>query len=195
MRTVLPLFSLLLAATVSQAAPKPPGPEYYRELTKRIRTSGEFSVPFPSADQHFDYKFELGEPAYKEVKVGDYAVDLERRGRFLRSFWDRISLKDGSRVILNGKEIPLTCIFVQGQDNRWAFEPNPLFPELVIKVTLVANDFQCVGPLNPNWPMNGDRKLNWDTAVQFTVKDPTIMLPVDASIRYRWNEYEAVLQK
>jgi len=27
------------------------------------------------------------------------------------------------------------------------------------------------------------------------VKDPTIMLPVDAGLRYRWSEFEAVLVK
>ncbi len=189
------LFAASAASAASAAEPQAPGPQFYRDLTMRIRQSAEFSVQFPGAEQHFDYKFELGDPIYKEVKVGDYAVGPDHPGKFYRNFWDRIFLKDGSRVILNGQEIPLTCIFVQGQDNRWAFHRDPLFPEIIMKITLVANDFQCLGPLNPNWPRNGGRKENWETVVRYTVKDSTIMLPTDVEIRNRWNDYQAVLVK
>ena len=191
----LALSALALAAPNPNLPPKP-GPDYYRDLTKRIRTEAQFKVPFPGADQYFDYKFELGEPIYPEVKLGDYVINPEKPLFQFRYFWDRIFVKDGSRVHFNGLDLPITCIFVQGQDNRWASEhQNPLFAEMILKITLVVNDFQCVGPINPNWPQNGGKKENWDTFIQYSVKDPTIMLPVDAEIRYRWNEFQAVLVK
>ena len=57
----------------------------------------------------------------------------------------------------------------------------------------MANDFSCQGPIRPGWPRTGGNKENWDTYLHYEIRDPTIMLPQDALIRYRWNETKAVL--
>ena len=64
-----------------------------------------------------------------------------------------------------------------------------------MRVYLVANDYSCTGPINPGWPDNGGKEETWDTYVYFEIRDPTIMLPVEAHLRYRWNEYKSVLVK
>ncbi len=124
------------------------------------------------------------------------AVQFEgpkRLAPFYRIFFDRIFLKDGSTLHVGGQDLPLTCVFVSGQDNRFSGDHNPLFPQFILKVHFVANDFSCVGPINPGWPGSGGKKEAWDTYVHYSIKDPTIMLPVDAGLRYRWNEFEALL--
>ena len=190
---------LLLSAGNSLASTPPPGPMpdpmVYRQFTLKIRKAASFFVPVPTTDMHFNYQLEFGAPIYSEPKIQEFAPNPEHPERVYRFFWDRIFVKDGSHMILNGEQVPLTCIFVQGQDNRWAADPNPLFPEFLMKVMLVANDFQCVGPIRPNWPLDGGKKENWDTYIEYTVRDPTIMLPQDALLRYRWNGFHSVLLK
>ena len=114
---------------------------------------------------------------------------------FFRSFWDRILFTDDSFININGEKLPLTCIFIIGQDNRFT-DPkmnSPLLPEFILKVYLVANDYSCQGPMKPGWPATGGRQENWNSYIYYEVRDPTIMLPVDAKLRYRWNDYNVVL--
>lgn len=178
----------------AEAASRPsaPGPAFYREFTMRLQRKGTFRVFMPDA-RHADinYSFEFGEPVYPEVKIGDYLVE-PRKPEFNRSFWDRILLKDGSYVEIGGEKLPLTCVVVSAQDNRFSGPKSPLIPDYIMRIKLVANDFSCQGPIRPDWPFSGGRKENWDTYIHFEVKDPTIMLPTDAEIRYRWNEFNAI---
>jgi len=169
-----------------------PGPQFYRELTMRIRPEGTFRVYMPDGrHQDIRYNLEFGEPVYPEVKIGDYVVEAGKP-EFNRLFWDRILLKDGSIVEIGGEKLPLTCIVVSAKDNRFSGPKSPLIPDYIIGVHLVANDFSCQGPIRPGWPETGGRKENWDTYLHFEVKDPTIMLPQDAEVRYRWNEFNAI---
>lgn len=186
---------LILSCTILAQAFASPTPEdllYYRNLTLSLRTDAVFKVPQINQDQLYDYSLAIGSPIYAQPMVSDVSV-IDQPDKFMRSFWDRIFLKDGSKVVINGEEIPLTCIFVSGQDNRYAGEPNPLIPQFIMRVYLVANDFSCVGPINPGWPDNGGKKETWDTYVYYEVRDPTIMLPVEAKLRYRWNEFHSIL--
>lgn len=168
----------------------------YRSFTNRIRKKATFKIPMPGGgDQIYKYELELGEPIYDKPKVGEYPTDdALNGGRKLvyRSFWDRIWLKDGSYALIGGEKVPLTCIFVSAQDNRMSGTPNPRFPEFIMRIYLVANDYTCTGPLNPSWPSNGGKKEMWDTYIHYEVRDPTIMLPTEPKIRYRWNEWLAV---
>lgn len=166
----------------------------YRNLTLQIRTSAEFKVPMIGSDQSYSYELNFADPVYKEPMVGVFSLGGDP-AKFYRSFFDRIMLKDGSYALINGEEIPLTCIFVNGQDNRNSGNTDPRFPQFIMKVYLVANDYSCVGPLNPGFPTNGGKEEAWDTFLYFEVRDPTIMLPVETKIRYRWNEFHSVLVK
>lgn len=193
---------LLITVFGSQlwAAKKPPKPDpaFYRQMVLRVRAEGSFKVPMPSGSMPFDYKFEFGDPIYKEPMTSDLAYDVNQPNgpNVIRLFWDRIWLKDGSYATIEGEQVPLTCIFVSGQDNRYTGAPiSPLFPEFVVKVYLVANDIGCQGPIRPGWPKTGGKKENWDTYIHYEVRDPTIMLPVDTILRYRWNEFPAILVK
>lgn len=179
-------FSLVYADTSDGDA------KYYRELSLTLRKSAQFKVPLLNQDQIYDYQLEFGDPVYLEPIIND-TVLINNPAKFYRSFWDRIFLKDGSRIILNGEEIPLTCVFISGQDNRFSGNTDPRFPQFIMRVYLVANDFSCVGPINPGWPSNGGKEETWDTYIYYEIKDPTIMLPIEAKIRYRWNEFHSVL--
>lgn len=174
---------------------KVPKAAFYRELTLKVRDRAEFLIPFPGNQSNINYFLEIGSPLYKVPIVSN--VQIYNRGPyFYRTFWDRVLLKDGSYLEVNGEKLPLTCIFIDGQDNRFS-DPkaldSPLFPDLLLKVYLVVNDFSCQGPLRPGWPENGGREENWDTYLYYEIKDPTIMLPTEAKLRYRWNEYHIVL--
>ncbi len=196
------LFISLMVPVLAKAAPKPspnskidlPGPEYYRGLTLKIRPSGQFKVPLPDgSSKPIKYKLEFGTPAYQAPIIGDYPWDIDNPKLIWRSFWDRVFLKDGSSIEVGGELIPLTCVFVAGQDNRASGNKNPLIPKIIMKVFLIAKDYSCQGPIRPGWPSSGGRKENWDTYLHFEVRDPTIMLPQDAMVRYLWNEFPAVL--
>lgn len=188
-------FSQLLLASHKEIPGKQiPNAQSYRDLTMKVRNSGEFSIPFPGLQSSINYAFDFDQPVYKEPMMNDShmaSADIY----FYRSFWDRILFKDGSYLQVNGEKLPLTCIFIVGQDNRFADKKqlSPLIPEFILKVYLVANDFSCQGPIKPGWPVTGGREENWETYLYYEIKDPTIMLPMDAKLRYRWNEYNVVL--
>ncbi len=190
------LFSLLLSSSAAFATPKLTAPktQFYRNLTLKIRPAGEFLIPFPGMQSSVKYSIEFGQPVYDLPKMFD-SHPSDRQSFFYRSFWDRILFKDGSFLEVNGEKLPLTCIFISGQDNRFADKAiySPLLPEFVLKIYLVANDFSCQGPIKPGWPETGGKEENWDTYLYYEIKDPTIMLPMDAKVRYRWNEYNIVL--
>jgi hypothetical protein len=192
------LFLLIILSTNAFSATAnnidPEVVKYYRDLTLRIRSSAEFKVPMIGSDQTYSYELKFADPVYKDPMVGDLVLGNDPT-KFYRSFFDRIMLKDGSYALINGEQIPLTCIFINGQDNRNSGNTDPRFPQFIMKVYLVANDFSCVGPINPGFPSNGGKEEAWDTYLYFEVRDPTIMLPVEAKIRYRWNEFHSVLVK
>ena len=175
-------------------AVKIPDANYYRDLTLKVRNSAEFSIPFPGVQSSVNYSFIFDQPVYPVPLMNDMHMG-EGKNYFYRSFWDRILLKDDSFLLINGEKLPLTCIFISGQDNRFTDRKNltPLLPEFVLKIYLVANDFSCQGPIKPGWPATGGREQNWDTYLYYEIRDPTIMLPTDAKLRYRWNEYSVVL--
>lgn len=169
-------------------------PQFYRDFTQKVRQTGEFQIPLPGASTDLNYSFELAQPVYPMPLITDLHMASGNK-YFFRSFWDRILLKDDSFLNINGEKLPLTCIFIIGQDNRFT-DPkmnSPLLPEFILKVYLVANDFSCQGPIKPGWPATGGRKENWGNYIYFEVRDPTIMLPVEAQLRYRWNDYNVVL--
>ncbi len=187
---------MALPAWANHGGPKDADYQFFRDLTLRIRPAATFKVPMPSgADMVYDYKLEFGEPVYDKPLMGDTHYHGEQDPKFYRDFFDRILLKEGSYVHIGGEKLPLTCIFVSGMDNRFSGNDSPLFPQFIMKVYLVANDFSCTGPLTPGWPDNGGKSEAWDTYVFFEVLDPTIMLPVESLIRYRWNEFKSILVK
>lgn len=166
---------------------------YYRDLTLKIRPVGKFYVPIPNKDEStFSYQIKFGKPHFKEPIYSVFHLN-EKEHPFFRFFGDKIFLEDGSTLFLGDKKVPLTCVFVDGQDNRFSKKELPLIPDIILKVYLVANDFTCTGPLNPGWPMNGSKKETWDTYLYYEVRDPTIMLPTEIKIRYRGNEFLGVL--
>lgn len=196
MKYIFFVLMISLPAFAHHGGPKDSDFQFYRDLTLKIRSEATFKVPMPSgADMIYDYKLEFGEPVWVQPIMGDTHYKGEDDPTFSRDFYDRILLKDGSFVNIGGEKLPLTCVFVTGQDNRFNGNSSPLFPQFIMKVYLVANDFSCTGPIRPGWPENGGKEETWDTYVFYEVRDPTIMLPVEAHIRYRWNEFKAVLVK
>jgi len=170
--------------------------KYYRELTFAVRKSGEFKIGLPDgSNTFFSYELDADEPIYPSPKYSNLVIDSSNPSQFYRTFYDRIFLKDGSKISIGDEYLPLTCIFIKGQDNRYSGNQSPLFPKIILNIYLVANDYSCTGPINPGWPENGGKQETWDTYLNYTVKDPTIMLPVDPEFRYRWNEFKAVLIK
>jgi hypothetical protein len=170
--------------------------EFYRELVLNIRKTGDFELAVPMAEKTaISQTFEWLDPLPEIGEPIDFPIDPLAFGgtdKFYRIFFDRILFKDGSYISIGEEKLPLTCLFVEGQDNRFSGKDTPEIPEILLKIYLVANDFSCTGPLNPGWPGNGMRKENWDTFLYYEVRDPTIMLPVEARLRYRWNEFAIV---
>lgn len=165
---------------------------FYRNMVMKIRPKVKFKVPMPSnGDLQFSYELQFGKPLWEKTIISDFSLDPDKK-KFYRHFWEKIFTLDGSYIEVGGEKVPLTCVFISGQDNRFA-KDSPLFPDYVMKIYVVANDFTCTGPINPGWPSNGGKKETWDTYIYYEIKDPTIMLPVEAHVRYRWVEFPAVV--
>lgn len=199
MKYILSTIFVFLLSLQAAAEATPKEKQFYRDMVYRLRTEAEFKVPMPDhGDLHFKYKMELDQPKWKEAITNDWPITdewMKPTGKFIRNFWEKIYLKEGSYLEVGGEQIPLTCIHVDGQDNRFSGKSGPLIPDFILKIKFVANDWSCTGPINPGWPGNGGKKESWETYVHYSVKDPTIMLPVDAGLRYRWSEFEAILVK
>ena len=184
--------SLIVALALLASGAQAFGADPYRDFTLHVRPQGSFQVPMPGGPaQAFSYSLDFGAPLYPAPSTADFFVDPDL-STFYRKFWDRVLLKDGSVLQLGDTKVPLTCVFVDGQDNTKSGNTSPLLPDYVLKIYLVANDFSCVGPVNPNWPQAGGRPETWDTYLYFEIRDTTIMTPTEVKIRYRWNEYPAV---
>lgn len=194
MKIRLLIFLIVFLPVMSQAGP--PSSEdltFYRELTLKVRTTGSFKVPMPSkGNLTFSYNIKLAKPLYNEPITSDFYLNSETDS-FFRDFWDKVFLEDGSYIELDGEKVPLTCVFIQGHDNRYTKKNTPLIPDLFLKVYLVANDYTCTGPINPGWPSNGLKKETWDTYFYFEIRDPTVMLPTEVRVRQRWVEFPAFL--
>ncbi len=170
-----------------------PNADFYRSLNLKIRTNAEFEIPTLGVKSSIHYSYSWGTPAYKIPILSDISTD-EKDIYFTRMFYDRIFTQPDSYIEINGEKLPLTCVFINGQDNRFSNKMNsPLLPDFVLKIYFVANDFSCQGPIKPGWPETGGRQENWDTYLYYEIRDPTIMLPTEAKIRYRWNETSLVL--
>lgn len=165
---------------------------FYRELALKIRNDSTFSIPMPDADREVHISFNWGEPKNTEPQV---FPSVQSDGTTERYFFDPIFTKDGSYMMIGERKVPITCLHIFGRDSRELVNPNPTFPKLLLFVRIVANDFSCVGPKKPGWPETGGREETWDTFIYYKIPDPTIMLPVDAVLRWRWNEYNAILMK
>lgn len=195
------IFSLILLICIgsfahhqSMPGQKIPGTDFYRDLTLQIRPQAEFEIPMPGIKSSIIYFLNWDKPAYEVPILGDMHIKGDKDPHFYRSFYDRIFTKHDSYIEINGEKLPLTCVFVDGQDNRFAGnDPSPLFPDFVLKIYFVANDFSCQGPIKPGWPTTGGKEENWDTYIYYEIRDPTIMIPTEAKLRYRWNEYHMVL--
>lgn len=187
---------MLLVATSAFAEPTASEVQFYRDLTLKLRTEATFKIPMPSnGDMVYDYKLEFGDPIYEKPLITDIHLNIDDKEHFSRSFFDRIWLKDGSYMTVGGEQVPLTCVFVNGQDNRFSGNNSPTIPQFIMRVYIVANDYTCKGPIRPGWPQTGGKKENWDTYAHYEIRDPTIMLPVETGLRYRWNEFVSILVK
>lgn len=166
--------------------------EFYRNLILNIWKEADFEFGIPAIPKTtIHYQFEWWEPHPAMEEPIDFPLEAGS-DKFYRIFFDRLPFKDGSFLTIGDETVPLTCLFVEGQDNRFSGKATPLIPDLLLKIYIVANDFSCTGPLNPGWPGNGMRKENWDTFLYYEVRDPTIMLPVEPMLRYRKNEFAIV---
>jgi hypothetical protein len=164
----------------------------YRDLTLSLRKSANFEIPIPgSSSGSMSYQFEWGVPLYAAPPTADFPLEPGSSSSF-RRFWDRLLVTDGSVLRIGGETVPLTCVFVDGQDNRSSGIDSPLLPDFVLRIYLVANDFSCTGPVNPLWPQASSRRETWDTYLYYEIRDTTIMVPTEARIRYRWAEFPAV---
>lgn len=166
-------------------------PVFYRNLVLKIRPQAIFQVPMPNGYFNFSYHFSFSKPLWENPIVNEFS-SYEDRTKFYRYFWDKIFVNDYSYLDIHGEHLPVTCISVEGQDNR-LIKDSPLFPDYILKIYVVVNDFACMGPINPGWPENGGKKETWETYVYYEVHDPTIMLPIKTKLHYRGLEFPAIV--
>jgi hypothetical protein len=189
----LAILTLFLVPAASNADMPEIDYALYLNLSQSIRDKMDILISLPLVGPiKASYESKKGDPFFSKPRVSDLFFDSSRESG-IRNFWDKIMLQDGSVLKIAGDEIPLTCIFINGHDNRYSKKDTPLIPDFFIKVYLVANDYTCTGPINPNWPKDGGKKETWDTYVYYEIRDPTIMLPTELKIRYRWSEFRGTI--
>ena len=183
-----------LVGITQSLAQEMPAPSYYRDMVLRTRKTATFSLPLPgnrSIDIKYGFEWDRPQKMAPDVFRLD---DIINPGKFDVNFWDRIFTTAESEFSFDNSDfLPLTCVFVSGQDNRFSNKTSPLIPDYVFKVYVVANDFSCTGPINPGWPGNGRPKENWETYLYYEIRDPTVMLPTNAIFTYRRNAFNVVL--
>lgn len=177
----------LLCSSWTWAENRGSEPGFYRELTHRLSTVGSFTINMVGAKQHIHFKYSLAKPIYAEPIVSDARLGLEPR-YFFRAFWDRIFLAEGSYLEMDGERLPLTCIFINGQDNRYANISDPRIPQVLMRIYLVTKDKTCVGPMNPNYPHDGTIPETWDNYLYYELKHPETLVPNGARLRRNWND-------
>ena len=187
----LPFAALSLISSIAQAQIGST-PEDYRALSLQLRDHSTFKVPQLSGDIPFRYELNWADFKWPEPITTNWGLDSKNKTYF-RMFFEKVFAKPGSFIEIGSERLPLTCVFVDGQDNRFSGTNMPALPDFVLKVYVVANDFSCDGPINQGFPSNGGKQELWDSYIYFEVRDPTIMLPMNVKLRYRWNEYESVL--
>ena len=165
----------------------------YRTLSKNIRPSVQMQMTMPNGELFkFSYDLKMTDTLFPNPLLSSIRLGSSEN-EYSISFWDKIMTSDDSSLNIGNEKLPITCIFVHGQDNRKISDLSPLFPQFIMNVYVVVGDYTCAGPLNPGWPQNGGKKELWDTYVHYVIKDPTIMLPTEIKLRLRWNEYNALL--
>ncbi len=184
-------FLFLVIGTGSNSFAVEP-PQVYRNNVLALPATMNFSAISALGQADVSYSLNWGAPLISLPAISTYpALGGDPNKNFIE-FFDRISLTPDSFIKIGELTLPLTCIWVHGQDNREVDEHNPLIPKQVYRYFLVANDFSCTGPINPGWPENGLKKQTWDTYIELLVKDLTIYRPAEAILRYRWNESKMV---
>lgn len=182
-------FTLLtLLCNLAFAEPSSSEKQFYRDLTRHLSSVGTFSITMAGTQQKIHFEYSLAKPIYAEPIVVDARIGLNPQ-YFFRSFWDRIFLSEGSYLELDGKRMPLTCVFINGQDNRYADITDPRIPQILMRVYLVAKDKTCVGPLNPNYPHDGTVEENWDSYLYYELKHPETLFPTGSRVRTNWNDF------
>lgn len=183
--------SVVLIMIASFTATADDSTQIYRDLSLKVRDQLTMKLSTPFQTDEVSYTLQKGLPLYAVPAINDLFLSPGST-QFIRSFWDKISLQDTSTFSVGTENIPLTCIYIEGHDNRFSGKTGPLIPDFALKAYLVANDYTCTGPINPQWPTSSTRKEAWDTYIYFEIRDPTIMLPTDITIRYRWQEFKAM---
>ncbi|WP_413290484.1 hypothetical protein [Bdellovibrio sp. HCB337] len=178
---------LVCVGGFANAEPTAADRKFYRDLTHKLSRVGTFSVTMAGTHQKIHFEYDLAKPIYAEPIIADARVGLDPR-HFYRNFWDRIFLTEGSYLDINGRREPLTCIFINGQDNRYAGLSDPRIPTILMRIYLVARDKTCTGPLNPNYPQDGTVAENWDTYMYYELKHPETLFPTGSRIRTNWND-------
>lgn len=191
MKKLLSIFTFIIGSQNVFAAETP---QAYRNHVLSLPAAMSFSVISPLGPAEVTYSLKWDSPLMALPAMSAYP-DLEGDPtKNYIEFFDRISLQPDSFIKIGELTIPLTCIWVHGQDNREVDNQDPLIPKQVYRYILVANDFSCTGPINPGWPGNGLKRETWDTNIELVIKDLTIYRPAEATLRYRWNESKMVIK-
>lgn len=193
----LPFFTLLFFSTISlnSWSYSLKNISDYRQLTKTVRPHSEFQITLPNGQLlDFSYQLELTEALYNNPLISSLHLGSGDND-FSISFWDKVFTSENSSLNIGNEKLPITCIYIHGQDNRQINDLSPLFPQFLMEVYIVVGNYTCTGPINPGWPANGGKKELWDTYIHYKIKDPTIMLPTETVLRLRWNEYNAYLTR
>ncbi len=185
-------FVIVLIATNIYAAESP---QAYRNYVLALPAAMNFSAITPLGTAEVSYSLKWEAPLIALPAMSAYpSLGGDPNKNFIE-FFDRIALTPDSVIKIGELTLPLTCIWVHGQDNREVDDQNPLIPKQVYRYILVANDFSCTGPINPGWPENGLKKEMWDTYIEILIKDLTIYRPAEATLRYRWNETKMITKE
>ncbi|MGZ3809781.1 MAG: hypothetical protein ACXVCE_16985, partial [Bacteriovorax sp.] len=84
-------------------------------------------------------------------------------------FYNRISVTSDSSIEIEKAhlKLPLTCIWIHGVDNRkFQSIPESLRKIIFTEIYFVSGDAKCKGPVNVNYPYEGDSKKNWDNFIK-----------------------------
>lgn len=171
-----------------------PEREFYRRLFLNIPREGNFSLELPGFGKstEIQYKFDWNSPLLDLTKL-----DLKGSEKSMHRIWeDRVmTVRNASWLTIEGLsqgKLPITCVYVFGQDTlNPKGKPND-FPRFILKVQLVINDNDCKGPVETKPDVYVTNTDLWETALTFQLRGDgatNLMYPIEPKLRYLRNEF------
>jgi len=148
--------ALMAAAGLSLALPAVAADHRMRDYLNQLPADHAFEFNTPTARMDVRLHFVPVESVAHDPAFSLYTDPFT--GRAQVEFFDHLPLRSESTLVIGEQRFPLSCVRFHG--GGMDDDSTPL---QFVKIFFPTDDpdGQCIGPLNPNYPAEGEKKLRW----------------------------------